>query len=81
MSYQERMGRVSQVKAWLWGRKGVDCRIIFFLVLVFCLHVCMYKHHVCSWCPWRPEEGIPECHVGLEMEPELSARIAGVLNY
>lgn len=23
---------------------------------MFCLHVCMYAHHVCAWCPQRSEE-------------------------
>ena len=48
------------------------------------LPACMYVHHVCSWCLWRPEEHICSsklewqtvvgCHMDVGTEPGSSTR-------
>ena len=40
--------------------------LVILCVCVFCLHECMYMHHVCTWFLQRSEEGINLLDLGLE---------------
>lgn len=34
-----------------------ECLCLYFIYMSF-LTTCIYVHHVHTWCPWRPEDGI-----------------------